>query len=175
MSQKIWCGCLAVIGLSRNSVITTLNKEKISLPEFDLVKVKDKFKQSARILRAFPSSSMISLLLSVALAEPLREGNKPLADSARFSPSLIPSAVPPTDESKASEKQLTLIVILSVFGVVVIVLTIVCCAQRTQIQKGEGPVRPVSTAVIKPEHVSLTSSDGGAFLPGKLKYAKFDI
>jgi hypothetical protein len=48
--------------------------------------------------------------------------------------------------------------------------------RRTQIQKTEGPVRPVSNALLTPEYESTTTTcDSGTLLPGTLKYAPFDI
>jgi hypothetical protein len=91
--------------------------------------------------------------------------------SLSFSPGFVPSATP----AAGGEKIVTLIVIFSVLGVVAILLTIVCCTRRTQIQKGEGAVRPVSNAILAPEQESLATFDNGALLPGKLKYARFDV
>jgi hypothetical protein len=92
--------------------------------------------------------------------------------SYTLTPSLVPS---PSADAKKEEKQITLIVILSVAAALIILLTVVCCARRTQIQKAEGPVRPVTNAQLTPAWETAPISDGGSLLPGKLKYAQFEI
>jgi hypothetical protein len=94
--------------------------------------------------------------------------------SGRFISSATPS-FPPSDDPLQSEKEVTLIVIVSVFSVVGIVLTVMCCVKRTQIQKAEGPMRPVRSALVEQDPGPVASSEPGVLLPGRLKYAQFDI
>jgi hypothetical protein len=57
------------------------------------------------------------------------------------------------------------------------VLAVICCARRGSIQKPEDPLIGGRSAMLEQDDESLayTSADSRVVLPGRLKYATFDV